>query len=209
MPRKAAPWTPKIELDYYFTPTIFEAQEIRKARIKNHNLPILQKMWNGNESEPLKCLISGAVGWKEVPCFATGKSKLRFTIDMNHIRQRLNMTRKGIPGNSADKDKTDPSTIFRYKYLDAAENLKHLIEFMTIMPVSREIHRYITQDSAIGHLTLKNFDKKYWPWVLKTKRNFDSFCAEYNIPLEYKWFIDHLSNIDYENITNRVQLSNI
>lgn len=210
--QKFKSWTPVIELKRYFTPTIYTSGECAKARYKNYNLPILQLMYNGNEKEPLKCLISKQEGWKDVPCFVDGTPKQRFNIDFNHIRQRQNGKRQA--GISVDKIK-GPSDIFRGKYLDKVyahpydknRSVLYLLEFMSIMPISQEYHSYISQDSAIGHLTLQNFAKETWPWVLQSKENYNEFFEKFKIDsksIPYNWMIDHLSDIKHDNIHNRI-----
>lgn len=197
---KAAPWTPEKDLQFYFTPSNSKNKEIWRTRNKNYNLSILQEMYNGDPLEPLKCLLSGQPGWTSIPCFVTGKQKIRFNIDINHIRQKCSKR-----GESIDKSNLQPSAIFNSKKLDDPENLEYLAELMTTMPVSQEIHSYISQDSSVGNLTLKNFPKKSWPWILRSKKNFDYFCKKYNVPFEYDWFIKHLSDIRYSNIVKRLK----
>ena len=197
-------WKPELALERYFTPTRFDrSSEIRKARIKNHNLSILQMMYNGDPLKPLRCVITKRKGFVDFPCLYTNVDKQRFDVDFNHIRQR----QQGlcVAGDSIDKRNYDPSSIFRSVYLD--KNPQALIEFMTIMPVCQEYHRYITQDSALGHITLTNFQRNHWPWVLKNATNFNKFCKRYNLKLDYQWFIDHLSNIDHPGIGERLDSS--
>ena len=111
-------------------------------------------------------------------------------------------------GTSKDKGMYDPSHIFRSKRLN--ENPILLLEFMTIMPVSQEIHKYITQDSALNHITLANFDSKYWPWILQSKSNFDQFTNSFGLTeIDYNWFIDHLSDINQPTISSRVTVKPI
>jgi hypothetical protein len=195
-------WKPALPLKHFFKPTRLDrVAEIRKAKIKNHNLPILQYMYNGDPLEPLKCMITQREGWVDFPCLLTKSKKQRFNIDFNHIRQR--QQGKSVPGNSIDKCAYVPSGVFRCKYLDKSPEM--LIEFMCIMPVSQEVHNYITQDSALGHITLDHFAKKYWPWVLQNKKNFNAFCKKYDlIGLDYEFLIDHLSDIKYPSIHERI-----
>lgn len=206
MPRKILDWKPNLPLVHFFTPTRYDKTgELGKARYKNHNLPILQFMYNGNKLEPLKCVITKKLGWVDFPCILTKEPKSRFDIDFNHIRQK--QQGKAVAGNSLDKNGCDPSAVFRSKRLD--EHPMLLLEFMAIMPISQEYHRYVTQDSALGHVTLKNFPKKYWPWVLRNKTNFNRFCRKYKIHnhitnLTYEWFIDHLSNINHPPLHKRI-----
>lgn len=179
--------------------------ENRKANIKNHNLPILNYMYTGDASTHMSCSIFNTPAFLEFNDIITGATKRRFRIDFNHIRQFSSNKRQA--GVSLDKDKTyGPSDLFRGKRLDDRANAKYLFEFMTIMPVSTEAHSYISQDSAMGHITLKNFNKSTWPWVLKSKKNYDQFCKKYDITgIEYNEFIDHLSNIQYDSIHDRLQ----
>lgn len=195
------PWHPPIELKWYFTPTTMQYSEIRKARIKNYNLPILQYMYNGDWTKPLRCMLSGEIGWKMIPCRHTKKPKQRFNLDFNHIRQEQSGNKSC--GTSKDKGKYSPSGLLRGFYLD--NNVSYLLEFMTMMPLTPEHHGHISQDSASGHLSLLNFSKSEWPWVLQKKRNFNRFCDLFEIKFDYSWFIDHLSDIRYPSIHVRMQ----
>ena len=200
--RKITAWQPAVQLTYHFVPTRYDStKELSKARVKNHNLLIIQYMYNGDETIPLKCMLTGALAWVEVPCFLTNQPKTRFNIDFNHIRQRA--SGKAQAGNSVDKDSYDPSSVFRGTYLD--KDIGRLAEFMCILPVTQEYHSYITQDSAIGDITLNSFPKTSWPWILQNKTNFDQFCKKYNFKhFTYDWLIDHLTNIGYPPIAQRL-----
>lgn len=203
MARTRLPWQPSTEgLPYHFTPTNLElSQECAKARYKNINLPVLQELYHGNALDPLKCVITGEIGFSTWPDLITKAAKQRFEIDFNHIRQRANTGRQG--GDSVDKWDLDPSALWRTVSL--ADNPQDLIEFMCIMPVSKRAHRWITQDSAMGDITLRHFEKQYWPWHLQSKHNFMHIVNKYDLGLNYEWFIDHLSSVDYSNINLRVQ----
>lgn len=179
-------------LQYYFTPTKESYGEIRKAEIKNHNLPILQYWYNGNPIDPLKCLVTNQVGFMKFPDAVTGQEKQRFNIDYNHIRQYQDGNCRS--GTSIDKSNYDPSAIVRGYRLD--QHKHYLVEMMTTMTVNTLIHSFITQDSAKGHIVLTNFQKDWWPWGLKTKKNFNTFCKTYDLKIDYKKFIDHLSSIE-------------
>jgi len=177
-------------------------QEDRKAEIKNYNLPILQYMYMGNCDTPLECLITKTPGFIAVNDFVTGRQKTRFRLDFNHIRQRASENRHA--GHSVDKGSRVPSGIFRETRFD--NDLRYLFEFMTIMPISTEYHSYISQDSAKGNITLTNFKKEYWPWVLQSKKNYNDFCGDYNLNgVKYEEFIDHLSHIHYPSINDRLR----
>lgn len=177
--------------------------ENRKAIIKNYNLPILQEIYMGDSSKPLACCISGAAAFESWPCLVKGCDKIRFTIDFNHVRQC--QTGNAAGGTSLDKSKYPPSGIFREKRLDQSGSLLDLIEFLTIMPVNALVHEYITQDSQLDHITLTNFDPKWWPWHLKSKANWDFLAAKYNFTfISYDQIIDHLSCIDHPPIRNRI-----
>lgn len=183
-------------------------QENRKAQIKNFNLPFLQYMYMGDKTTPLACLLTGRPAFVMVKDFVTGKDKMRFSVDFNHIRQKSTVSRHS--GNSIDKSNYAPSEIFRMTFLHESRNMYFstpLVEFMTIMPVCTEYHSYISQDSAKGDITLRSFSGRTWPWVLKSKKNFNKFLKDMNVNingLTYDLFIDHLSDINHPPIQQRV-----
>lgn len=180
-------------------------KEDRKADIKNHNLPILQHLYMGNRETPLECLVSKTPGFINVPDFATKKSKVRFRLDFNHIRQRT--TDHVHPGNSIDKNTRVPSGIFRETRFDdnVSKSKIALFEFMCIIPVCTEYHSYISQDSSKNDITLKSYSVDQWPWAIRSNSNYREFCKTYKIVgIPYEQFIDHLSNIDYPSIHQRL-----
>ena len=187
-----------------FTPTKNTPNEIRKATIKTHNLPLLQYMYHGNSKTELHCLISGTSGFIDVYSPVSKRYEQRFRIDFDHIRQ------KQVPGFVGTSiDKTDaPSDVFRRFRLDESEtsrgtNIKpYLIEMMTCMPICTEYHSYKTQDSTYGDIVLTDIPKKQWPWVLKNKTNYNKFCKKYELSeFSYEEFIAILSDINQPPIT--------
>ena len=182
-------------LNKFFVPTRLDKYgEIRKAEIKNYNLPILQYWFNGNPETELKCLVSNTFGFLDFPNIVTGDARQRFTIDFNHIRQKSSVScRSGI---SVDKLKYDPSHLFRTYYLDQERYKISLIEIMTTIPINTLYHKFISNDSAKSDITLLNFKQEWWPWGLKNKENFDLFCKKYHLNLDYNKFISLLSDIN-------------
>ena len=203
MTRKIQPWQPLTEgLPFHFVPTdLNKSSECGKARYKNMNLPVLQELYHGDPLHPLTCTITNELGFGSWPDLLTAQPKQRFEIDFNHIRQRATSGRQS--GDSVDKWGMDPSGLWRSTSL--AHSPADLVEFMCVMPVSKRAHRWITQDSAMGDITLKHFNQKHWPWHLQNKRNFDRIVKKYNLGLDYSWFIDHLSNIEHPKINLRVK----
>jgi hypothetical protein len=185
-------------LEFYFTPTKDTPGEIRKAVLKNTNLPILQFWFNGNSKTPLKCLVLSKPAFLNFRDLVTKKDKQRFDCDFNHIRQYQDGN--CYSGVSKDKGDKSPSDIFRTYDLSKPVNKDFLVEFMTTMTVCTEVHSYISQDSAKGHITLTSMKKSWWPWGLKNKKNFDKFCEKFNIDIDYDAFIDRLSDINWPDI---------
>lgn len=209
----------KFKLLEQFTPTANSSSEIRKARIKNANLPFLQYMYHGDPETPLHCLITGQHGWVHRNDYGTGKQKSRFRLDFNHIRQKCNDLRTA--GESLDKY-TSPSSIFRASYLDPSyesrayiiqerqkQRERDVFEFMCIMPICSEEHSFISQDSAKSDLVLTNFAKETWAWCLQSAENFEKTKKFLGIIhykfIDYDFIIDHLSNIEHNDIRFRLR----
>jgi len=178
--------------------------ENRKANIKNHNLPILQFMYMGDSTKTLECLITKTPGFINVPDLVTGNDKLRFRLDFNHIRQKESGSSSA--GFSLDKGRRAPSGIFREtKFDNFYSNHAYLYEFMCIMPICTEYHSYISQDSAKGDITLQNYKKEYWSWILKAPANYKNFCKTFDLNgISYQEIIDHLSDINHAPIHERL-----
>lgn len=208
----------KYNLVEQFTPTKDSSGELSKARVKNANLPYLQFMYYGDPEQPMRCLITGESGFYHGKDYGTGLPKVRFRLDFNHIRQRCNDLRTA--GESVDKCDT-PSAMFRGKYLCPEHRNRDYkfawrqrtreldaFEFMTIMPILSEEHAYITQDSAKSDIVLTNFDKSTWAWCLQNADNFEAtkrFLGIVHYNVEYDFIIDHLSNIEYEDLYTRLR----
>ena len=201
-----------------FIPTAMAYGEVRKAKIKNANLPFLQFMYYGDFETPLRCLITGQHGWVHRPDYGTSAKKTRFRLDFNHIRQKCDQTARA--GSSLDKSES-PSSIFRNSYLDPAyKGTAYLLperqlrreldffEFVSIMPICSEEHRFISQDSAKSNLTLTNFDKKTWAWCLQSAEQFEKTKQAFGINIlkhvDYDFIIEHLTSIEHDNIRTRL-----
>lgn len=198
--RTRQPFAAPADLKFFFTPTVDKPGEIRKAKIKNLNLPVLQLWFNGDATKPLKCLISRKPAFSIFPDLVTGQKKQRFDCDFNHIRQFQDG--RCFSGVSKDKGSIGPADIFRVYDLSLSKNKAFLVEFMTTMTVSTEIHSYISQDSAKGHITLANMKKQWWPWGLKNKKNFDSFCKKFDLKIDYDIFVERLSDINWPDVVD-------
>lgn len=182
------------------------AGEDRKAHYKNHNLPILQHIYMGNRAQDLECVINKTPGFRPFPCIVQKKHLLRFRIEFNHIRQRAAEGRQA--GASIDKNpQYGPSDLWRSRALDDRKYQKDLVEFMTMMPVDADAHKWITQSSAYGDITLTDFHTEHWPWHLKSRANFEEICGAYNLDfLDYDQFIEHLSSVNYPPVSERLTL---
>lgn len=205
------------QLTEQFMPTLNKWHEIRKARIKNSNLPYLQFMYLGNPTKPLRCLITGRYGWASRYDYGNGNIKKSFCLDFNHIRQKS--VKKRHSGFSIDKSNNSPSTLFRGIYLTPKKKLSYeqekkreqtAIEFMCMMPITTEQHSFITQDSAKNDILLTNFPSSTWAWCLQNSQNFSKTKEFLDIKIydiDYNFIIDHLSNIDYPSIKTRLDLT--
>jgi hypothetical protein len=191
--------TPDKKLKYFFTPTKDSYGESSKANFKNHNLPILQHWYNGKPYQPIKCLITKQIGFYNFPDIVTQQDKQRFTCEFNHIRQvQDGGCRSGV---SIDKRNYDPSAIVRAVQLDNPSKKIDLLELMTTMTLNKQIHSFVSQDSAKSHITLDNFKQEWWPWGLKKKKNFCKFVEQYNLTdINYDKFIEMLRNINHPSV---------
>jgi len=186
-----------------FTATKMTSGEERKAWYKNHNLPTLTRLWTGPRSQELRCAITGKPAFTEARCRVTGRDKLHFDIDFNHIRQEHNAYKR--TGVSKDKT-TAPSDLFRSHSLE--NNPLMLIEFVTMMPVNPTTHKHISTDARWGDITLKNYGRSEWPWCLRRLRNWSSTQRRFPClrEISYEWIRDHLEQIDHPPIKARLRV---
>jgi len=168
--------------------------ENRKAEIKNHNLPILNYLYHGDETTEIHCVMTKTSGFADVWCPVRKRQVQEFRLDFDHIRQKHDVYRKAV-GISVDKTEA-PSSIFRGYKLDEPRYKDKLIEMMCCWPICTEYHGYKSTSSQYGDVVLKDYPKEAWPWHLKSKKNFNAVCKRFGLELDYKWFIDSLNNVD-------------
>ena len=171
--------------------------EINRAKNRNLNLPILQYWNNGDKNIPLHCMMSKVPAIVLRPNLASlDKNICKNNIEFNHIVQI----------NTTCRDKTkSPSDLFRGTKLK--NNKKVLIEFMKIIPLSQVDHSYVTSLSKQMDIDITTFqelakiykDETIIPWGLRCKENFNEFCEEYDLHLDYEIFIDKLTLKNKEN----------
>lgn len=190
----------------YFTSTNSNLpSENRKAIIKNHNLPILNWIYHGNENTEIHCCLTKTPGFTDVYCPVRKRTVQVFRIDFDHIRQKYDSYRKAT-GKSIDKTYT-PSGIFRDYKLDSPAYKDKLVEMMTCWPLCTEYHSYKSSSSQHGNIILNDYPKKLWPWHLKNKTNFNKVCKRFELDLDYDWFIEQLNNVDAECIPDSYRRS--
>ena len=171
--------------------------EINRANNRNLNLPILQYWNHGNKNTPLHCMISKVQAIVSRPNLASVNENISFIrTEFNHIVQI----------NTTSRDKTKPpSDYFRGTKLE--NNKKVLIEFMKIIPLAAVEHSYITNLSKQMDIDITTFqrlaeinkDETIIPWGLRCEENFNEFCEEYDLNLDYEIFIDKLTLKNKEN----------
>jgi hypothetical protein len=171
--------------------------EINRAKNRNLNLPILQYWNHGDKNTPLHCMISKVQAIVSRPNLASVNENISFiSTEFNHI----------VQVNTASRDKTKPpSDYFRGTKLE--NNKKVLIEFMKIIPLAAVEHSYITNQSKQMDIDITTFqrlaekyeDETIIPWGLRCKENFDEFCKEYDLNLDYEIFMDKLTLKNKEN----------
>ena len=171
--------------------------EINRANNRNKNLQVLQYWNNGDKNTPLHCMISKVQAIVSRPNLASVNENISFiSTEFNHIVQI----------NTASRDKTNPpSDYFRGTKLE--NNKKVLIEFMKIIPLAAVEHSYITNLSKQMDIDITTFqrlaeinkDNTIIPWGLRCEKNFNEFCKEYDLNLDYEIFIDILTLKNKEN----------
>lgn len=201
-----------------FLSTKDTCSERSKADIKNQNYPILCEMYMGSADMDLKCIITGREAFASIKCPIRGNDFEVFQIEFDHIRKKQN-TETTCPGHSIDKSRRSsgrlrsPSALFRENRLTDRYNAIILYEFMAMMPLSTSAHKALSSSSCYSDITLKDFDKCYGksarPWVIRNAKNFNKFRKKYTQlgNINYSWFIEHLSNIKNDPISDRLHFN--
>lgn len=150
--------------------------EVRKAQIKNWNLPILNFIYNGDPNKLIKCMISGRLGFIKRKRCNTGQEHYALCLEFNHICQQYIY---GITGKSVHKGNVEPSSLIRRHYL--TNKLEYLDELLKCMPVSKFEHSCITNDSQYHDIDLSCFPVESWPWVIRCRENYEFFIDVFDI----------------------------
>ena len=162
-------------------------QEIRRARLKNENLPTLGYMYMGPKmSNKLECLLSG------VSAFITDPytDKLSWNLEFDHIRQLYNV--------SVDKSKEFGDYFNGCRLMD---NPRKLFEFVACQPLSAHTHKCkgMVAEQKENGFTLKDAKKR--TWILQSEENYTHFCIKFQMDWPpYDEVIKWLSDIDYPPI---------
>ena len=149
----------------------------------NYNLLMLRFIYNGDENEPLKCLLFNELLENvDVTNYKTGKVSSLDIIVLHHMLVS--------EGESVKKSNQEPSTIIRKKNLKKIHD-KTLVELITCIPTTPTGHKKI---HAVGkNLDLSNYPVDSRPWVLRSKENFELFKKKYFRPkLDYERVIRSL-----------------
>lgn len=152
-----------------------------KAQFREHNIPILREMHEGNKDTPLRCKFTGALVEDIKIKWRNGEMDRGNSYDFHHI----------LVDNGISVHKTlAPGEILRNYRLDQPKNRDKLIDFMRTVVTDRGHHNVIHRTLTQG---IERYYIKQRPWVLKNKRNFNKFCKKYNLLLNYEDFILELS----------------
>jgi len=150
--------------------------EVKKAQIKNWNLPILNFIYNGDPNEPIKCMVLGELGFVKRKRRNIDQEHWAFVLEFNHICQKFIY---GTTGKSIHKDNGEPSDLIRRYYL--TDKWEYLDELLKCIPLSRREHDFITNDSQYGDIDLSCFEIEEWPWVIRCRENYEFFLAVFDI----------------------------
>ena len=158
-----------------------------RARHWPDNIRMLRFTYNGDENEPLKCLLyNEPLENIEVTNHKTGKVSSIDIIVLHHM-----LVREGASVRKSKKQ--EPSNIIRNKNLKRIYD-KTLIELITCIPITPTAHKKI---HAVGkNLDLSNYPVDSRPWVLRSKENFELFKKKYHRP-----------NLDYQKVIDMIYLS--
>ncbi len=139
------------------------------------NIKYARYILNGDENMPVKNFNTGK--WPEAQIDElTGAPFERSTLQYHH----MDHTSKG----STFKNKHEPSVLLSKEVWTQ----NNFLEWCRIIPLTNGYHK----DHHNNHVSsnLHDWPKKYWPWAIRTKKNFEEFCKKYNI-----------NDVTYEEIT--------
>lgn len=187
-----------------YRPTIEDPKEIRKAKFRNINMLLAvilrypntyQQQWRHRYD--LKCDFA-LNGRKEMIFQRLGKKQNRAVIDLHHAIQHPNPV-KGKAGRSITKKvMLNPNYDFRNKVL--AYNEQYLLEFMTILLVSRSTHKmFRSWDNEV-------IDRE---WYANNEIELPRYWIEKKVFLRAIAEINQVFGTDYDPETMWVKFNNL
>jgi hypothetical protein len=148
-----------------------------KEHIREDNLKVLRLMQNGDENHNIMCRITGInLEQFAIPWSATDVS-CGMVFDMHHILVENNIS---IRCKNKYRSKS-----FSWARLDDPSNKINLIDLMGTVSLSKSTHAIVHDIPTQG---LERYRHSYKPWILQNNRNFDEFCVEFDLELNYDEF---------------------
>ena len=149
----------------------------RTAFMREQNMPIIRTMQFGSDSL-LTCKISKDPVEKIEITWDNGDYSFGNGFDLHHILVKNN--------SSVRKVSEDPLKIATSYQLDLTEHQSKLIDIMGTVCLSKTVHAIVHANTPTQGI--ERYKNEWLPWVLQNNRNFDSFCNEYDLQLNYDEF---------------------
>lgn len=149
----------------------------RTKYMREHNMPIIRRMQTG-EDTPLYCKISKENVERIEITWDNGDYSYGNGFDLHHMLVKNN--------SSVRKISEDPLKLATSYELDLPEYKTELIDIMGTVALSKTVHAIVHANSPTQGI--ERYKNEWLPWVLQNNRNFDSFCSEYELDLNYDEF---------------------
>jgi hypothetical protein len=154
-------------------------EELKKSIFKNHNLPLLNLIYNGDPAVLIYCMISKTPGFEYRKRINSDQWVWYCSLEFNHICQKWHSGKTGV---SIHKNGKNPSEVLRRYHINCdPESLDQMIK---CIPVNSNVHATITKDSQYNDIDLSCFTEDQWPWILRNSDNYEFVMELFGIERE-------------------------
>lgn len=152
---------------------------IHKSKfLREHNMPIIRRMQMGWDT-PLECKISKENVEQIEITWDNGDYSFGNGFDLHHMLVKNN--------SSVRKLSEDPAKLIVSYKLDDLNYKDQLIDALGTVSLSKTVHAIVHANTPTQGI--ERYKKDWLPWALQNNRNFDDFCGEYNLDLNYDYFM--------------------
>lgn len=182
-----------------------------RQRTMDINMRILRKMTSGDENTPIKCAVTGKI--------LEGKQRFnprtnQYHTNLRHYEMHHILTYNNMSVHKMSR-RLNPGSMLQEYDLTKEKNKPFLLDVMGTIIVSQDEHKMFHDIDDFGDLEYWKANGATIPWHIRNEDNFNAFCKEYNLSVDYnifmerhslKWLeknLDKIKDLDYTKPADR------